>query len=234
MRCYADQSPDSNPTRCFSALRNAITNKLYKNTNFVSLREGFGSPGSSWADDLYPCGSGERSRGPSSRPDRSGQAGSLPDSNTSFSRSHWSNFVRLLVCGRDSARPDRHGPDDLNPCGSGERSRGPSSRPDRPGQAGSLPDSNTSFSGSNWRAHCGLLSCGRDSARPDRHEPDDLNLVYLGRGHGIHRLAPFDPGKRDPSVFVRLSRVAQRHASERLVVFAEGIRLARIGKGPTT
>jgi hypothetical protein len=173
MRCYADQSPDSNPTRCFSVLRNEITNKLYKNTNFVSLREGFGSPGSSWADDL-------------------------------------------------------------NPCGSGERSRGPSSRPDRPGQAGSLPDSNTSFSGTNWRAHSGLLSCGRDSARPDRHEPDDLNLVHLGRGHGIHRLAPFDPGKRDPSVFVRLSRVAQRHALERLVVFAEGIRLARIGKGPTT
>ena len=37
----------------------------------------------------------------------------------------------------DSPRPDRRGPDDLNPCGSGERSRGPSSRSDRSGQEGS-------------------------------------------------------------------------------------------------
>src|SRR5215813_7579737 len=179
MRAYADQSTDSYPVRGFLALRNAITNKLYKN-NIVSLRKGFGSPGSAWADDLNPCGSGERSRGPSFCPDRPGQAESLPDSITSFLRSYWFAPSRLLVCGRDSARPDRHGPDDLNPCGSGERSRGPSSRPDRSGQAGSLPDSNAPFSRSHWSAASRLLVCGRDSARPDRHGPDDLNPCGSG------------------------------------------------------
>src|SRR5262249_27621377 len=174
MRAYADQSTDSYPVRGFLALRNAITNKLYKN-NIVSLRKGFGSPGSAWADDLNPCGSGERSEGASFWPDPPGEVESIPDFFLSFLITYWFAKSSLLVCGRDSARPDRHGPDDLNPCGSGERSRGPSSRPDRSGQAGSLPDSNAPFSRSHWSAARRLLVCGRDSARPGRHRPHHLN-----------------------------------------------------------